>query len=564
MRPTAPTRPTSLASLLLSAAAVPVVVGLMTGCDSETARADRSVRSDIATAYTQADANRVGTLQRAAGEQAASPETRALAKSAQGHAELSAAHEAFAAADAKAVEAQRYIDHIGRMTVQLQRSNLLVDALRKLDPAAAKSEIANQVATARGDGDKPWVPGDEAPLVSLATAKQKATELQGEIDKRTAEIQQLQADRQAAIDAARELTNQSATQKGSQSVETYKQASARRKEAADLQGQIDQVTATLLPLRQDLELYQGQSQIIEQAIATLEEKARQIDAGWADVQKQAQGVTDINRRLLELDAGNKTAIGAVATDAGKLAAALEEYNKLVETADGRLNNAVKLFDDATKAAEQSFREAGTKVTAEKTSQSAAVPAWKALQETVAPQQFKLAKGQAQHLLGVLWGGKATLLASREAAVAALTPVLATAGLKPPREFDAGDVATAAKEAADKANAAFASATETLTDVAGGAAPGATAKAAQASATVARMLALNAWAAFNAATGDAAAAQAHQQDARAARDEAVALNVSLPALPPSLARPPKAPTPNTPAAPGASVAPAAPAAPAARP
>src|SRR5204863_8025978 len=114
---------------------------------------------------------------------------------------------------------------------------------------------------AQGDKDPVWVKHDKGPVSALKGAEQRQAELQEEITKLEQQSKELADQRKSLLADAERLERESDSAQGKQSVELFNQSSEARKKAADLGVQVDGIEAKLVPLRQDQQVAQANSEL---------------------------------------------------------------------------------------------------------------------------------------------------------------------------------------------------------------------------------------------------------------------------------------------------------------
>ncbi|HEV7298014.1 MAG TPA: hypothetical protein VGN72_01520 [Tepidisphaeraceae bacterium] len=520
------------------------LAGMIGGCDSATGQADADVAQLIAEAEKANQPGRIPALVKASQVDGASAAAKVNVHDLLGDEELAAARIASAEAGGNAATIAQLVADINRMNASVADAQRTLENLQKMEPVEPKQSIATKVQEMREGEDGVWVP----PLRALTAVKSSATELQQKIGDAEGQISQLNEQRTAALTEAEQLQQQSTAATGREAVDLYKRASTKRKEAMDLVAQADVLSASLIPLRQDLAIAQAQEKLRAESVQHFEQQGSTIDQGWTEVQAAGTQLKDATQQIVS---GDGTGAGSIEKTSSALATEVDEFEKNLRIANDHYDNAVNHYGLAAQNAQTVNSDLTSRITAAQDAPE--VTALKAQQNTFTPAGFNLQKGIAQQELAILLSRQAQLATARATALTELAPVLTKGGYEVPAGARADGLADAAKAAVEKANTEFGSAVETLTTVsqAGGSTPGA--RSAKTAAGVSLMLTEYAWSQFAAAVGDTAAAQSHLAAARAARTEVTQEgSVALPALPPDLAIPTAAP-----AAPGAPGAPATP-------
>src|SRR5204863_3611252 len=76
------------------------------------------------------------------------------------------------------------------------------------------------------------------------------------------------------------------------------QSSEARKKAADLGVQVDGIEAKLVPLRQDQQVAQANSELLNKALKSFDSQLQASEQNWAAVQKQIEAVNQMSRLIL--------------------------------------------------------------------------------------------------------------------------------------------------------------------------------------------------------------------------------------------------------------------------
>ena len=528
------------------------LTGLIVGCDSETGRADTEVARLIADADKANQPGRIPALEKAAGVNGASAAAKVHVHDLLGDEELAAARVASADAAGYAATIAQLIADINRMRSSVDSAKNSLTNLQKMEPVEPKQSVATKVKEIQEGTDGVWV----APLPAMTAVKASAQVLSQKISDAEGKISQMNEQRTAALAEAEQLQQQSTAASGRESVDLHKKASEKRKEAMDLVAQADVISASLIPLRQDLAIAQAQEQLRAGSVQHFEQQGTAIDQGWTEVQAAA---AQLKEGTQEIVAGKGTGAGSIEKSSAALVTAVDEYENGLKRASAHYDNAINHYGLAAQQAQTVSGDLTSRISAAQ--EAPEVAAFKAQQNTFTPATFNLQKGIAQQELATLYARQAELATARAKALTELAPVLTEGGYTVPAGARADGLVDAAKAAVTKATEEFGRAVETLTTIAqaGGSTP--SARNAKAAAGVSLMLTEYAWSQLAAAVGDTAAAQSHLAAAKAARTEATQEGaIAMPALPPELALPKAAPA--APAAPGA--APATPTPPATPP
>ncbi len=551
-----------LAGVLFASLAVSGLI-LNTGCDSKSGEADKAIKAgiDASAAAVANGGDGLAELEKAAGIQEASPATRAHAKALLAQAELDAANRILRQkfdqtgavnVDANEVKIAGLVGEITHTSQQIAAGNVLVAGYQKRDPKAERDAVQAKIEEAKGGAGKDaWFKQDKEPstIPTLEAAKAKVAQLQGEISKNESQLKDLTDQRNAALQQADKLTQDSEGLRGTDAVKMYKDGAAARKNAGELAVQIDNTNAILDPLRADLKVAEGQQKAIETALAGFEAQIKQIDDSWAEVQKQADAQNTTAKALLS---GGE---GSVTTKGTEMMALVDATKKLRAEAVDKLNNAATHFEEAAKAAE----EIKQLVSAANSGRDQSVAkALKTLQEILNPASYKLQAANAHLQLANLHASAASSLAARGKMVASLKSALSPGGMSVPSGLDDSSIDSELKSERGLAETSFKTAEDMYL-----AAQDATSANddIRVASYIGRMTVLYGWSQLDAGAGNTEAAATHLKSARDARDQAKNLAASFPVLPEDLelqqAKAPTAPTTEPAAAPTTQPEPAAP-------
>ena len=348
-----------------------VAAACLVGCETDTGRADKQLRVDLAAASAAVNpgsSETVGLLERAAG-QSGSPGYRAAAKGALAVAELNRLHPSMVEHASKQQQIQDRLFEIKQLAINIATANILMEGYRALDPATSVEAINSKIGDARGkNGAEAWIAEEPTNIASLTTLTQRGATLSTDITSREDQIEKLKADRQLAFDEGDEAFAKSENATGRESVDQFNRGVAARKRAAELSVEIDRADFELLPLRQDLELTKAEMQVIQgvvgdpggQSVGSLQEQLKEVEARWASVElkidEQKKLVDGYVARIAELSgAGADATFKFGDEDRDSLAKLIADDQKLIESGSTTLNNVNTHYEDAVKAAEDYSR-----------------------------------------------------------------------------------------------------------------------------------------------------------------------------------------------------------------
>jgi hypothetical protein len=329
----------------------------------------------------------------------------------------------------KEVQLQRLVDRLNQLTLQVKSNNVAIAGLAKLQPANTLATLDKASAAAKGAGDAPWVPGEQASIPSLALTQKMIADIQGQIQKVTDDKTGMEKKRDIAAAQAETLGRQAETMTGRQGLAVYTQASSVRKTMADLTTQIEDADARLMLLQQDLSVAQAQAKEVEAAINRIAELSKQTNAGWDSIQKQIQAYTALSQTITQGSGaqpnGNVPPV-TIAAAVDQILALAKEISDERQKADSLLSSAASQFGTTEKSAGTLFRDFGDN--ASKRRESAQVAAWNAGADTFNPAGFKFQKALAELGLAQLWAAACDSAAARSAAMKDLKAALDEAKL----------------------------------------------------------------------------------------------------------------------------------------
>ncbi|MGN6726330.1 MAG: hypothetical protein ACTHLZ_10455 [Tepidisphaeraceae bacterium] len=415
---------------------------------------------------------------------------------------------------------------------QVSLSNQYAVGYSQSDPKAAVGTLAGHISSMQGNAQAlTWGPTEQTQLPTLAAVKQDMSRLQGEIDQRQQQLQDLKKQRSEALALSDQKLKQADSQKGDAAVKTFSEGSDARRKADDLAINIDLVQSQLSRLQAELAMQQGQEAALSHGITDLQEQGKLIETAWGELQKHAVAQSGIASSIVNGDDKSEVSIKSLSQQLSK---ELDEVKQQRSAILDQYTEAAKYFatarDDANKFS-QSIQQNLNGVSKE-------VANYRALRETVHPQRYALPLGQVQRDSGAVLLTEAALLGEVESAKSAVQSILESAKVQLPAEFSAIDT-SGSKALLDEAETQLTDATNTLTNVESGDSPDAIKKAAKIGRLIAMQNQLTLYS-LKEAAGDAAAKQQAAQlktDAEQLKSEIVAMNLPLPALPGDLGTPP---------------------------
>jgi hypothetical protein len=449
---------------------------VMVGCD-DARKADKTVQKAVDDARVARLKGAEGIeeaknlLSKAAGEIGdAGPATKAHAKAVLAHAELEAARARISdptnGINQGNREIARLLWEIAQLGRQVQTSNNLAAAYKNFEPKEAIAASQQMVQAAQGGNAPNWIGDGPAAIPTLAAAQQTAQQLADQITQQQQKIQQLQQKQQQLAQQAEQLARQSEQQQGQPGLETFKQASALRKQSADVQNQIEVEQSNLARLQQDHAVAQARQEALAAAIEQFKKLADQINQGWQGVSKQAMTQQQLAAQILNGGGAGQNKNASIAAKAQQYAKQADETKKAYDDAEQALGDAVKHFEEAASAASSLGSSLSTS-SANLPSDNEMKHAMDTLKNAYNPNGFKLSQADATLALAELQASRTAALAERQQVVAQLGPALKAAGLSLPKELDDAKLADELNAAAKQANENFDAAKELYQTVAEG-------------------------------------------------------------------------------------------------
>ena len=276
---------------------------MQSGCDNSSDRADRKVQEQIdqslAHATPKGELPVVPTaLTSAASDRNASPAVRAETNSWLAQAEVRRAAALLDRASREELAARRLISEINRLTARLQSNAAVIAGLQNLQPTQERAALEQHRGEIQGAKDPVWKKHETGALPGLKAVNERLASLQEQIGKLEQQSKDTAGQRGRLLAEAERLERESEGAAGQQSVDLYNRSTEARKKAADMGVQIDAVEAKLLPLRQDLQLAQGEKQQLTKAVEAFESRLQGTEESWKKVQQQIEALNALSKSLV--------------------------------------------------------------------------------------------------------------------------------------------------------------------------------------------------------------------------------------------------------------------------
>lgn len=423
-------------------------VSLTTGCKSDVEKVDAQVASDLEQATDKLQNSNASdaqaTLSKTVAVKNASPAWQIDTHSLLAQAHTDAAGKLIGQIIERDAELAALVAQMDAVGAQLAINNVNVAGNRKLEPTRGLDAIKKESSNATvGAENGAWVPG-QPPVPSLADAKKREADLQKQAQELTQQRDGLNEKRGKALQQAEQLSRQSDSTRGKDSVGFFTQASAQRKEAADEEANIELINGQLALVQQDLAVAQLQRKTIEDAIAGFEQQAQSLAKGWSDIQKQIENTTAFSQSLLAGE-GGAAGSGAPTTQPGQpsLAALSTQLDNVIKQVQDLRSQAVTLLnqafsehDAAANAANTLEKDLGARTRSPDSRKLPEKRAWDALLASNQSAGFNLQKARVQGHLARLYVDQYSELSQRNKLGQMLAPVLKQAGVPTPSPLSA--------------------------------------------------------------------------------------------------------------------------------
>ena len=460
-----------LSVLTMSVAGVITAAGLL-GCDDANT-VDRRVREHIQesrVARLAGDNEKAQeSLQQAAAEADAPNATRAHAKALLARAELDSALSLMTDPE-KGIEATngdiiRLIREIAQLGQQIATTTSMVSAYQALEPIETRKQIEAETAAATGGPERAeWVGKPPVAVPTLSAVKQRVAQLQDQVAKQRQHIESLQKQQKDVAAAAAQAAQKAETMSGQEGLQQYKQASDLRKQAADLANQLEVAQARLEPVQQDLKLAEAQQAAVTRALEQFQQVGQQIEAGWKNIEQQANRQQQLATAILDGSAGDIKMRESIAEKGKSLSEKIKQVQESYAQAEQSLKDAIDHYGEAASAATQ----LGNDIRPRLGTLPAGNPmklSLEAMTKVYNPVVFNLGQANAQLALANLQSSRAQTLLERQKVLIALAAALEGAGLKMPATLSDPKIAEQAKAMIKEADEMYAAAHEQYTTVA---------------------------------------------------------------------------------------------------
>ena len=434
----------ALRSACASALAAGMLAGGCNKLESPARQADRAVEDNLAksqmdraTGNEKGDAAAFDDLKKAAGVTDASAPAKIRAKSELAREEFARASAQLPAISRQSLQMEQILWDFRQAGSQILATQRTGASYAKLEPKESLAKVEEDRAEIKKNADK---------------AKADADAAQAEIDKRQKEIDGLKEERKKADGDADALTEKSGAAKGEESVKLFAEASEARTKAGTLAAQIEIKTAALSPLQHSLAIAKKQQQVWDSAakdtpgaMQQLDDRKQQLESGWTDTQAQISALNDSAKKILV----KTVAPGGDAehpNPGAKLVKLAADNDKLRTESAKLLNDSIKHFGEAATAAKQLHTDLQGIISKAKDASAPELKPLKALVALYDEDQYLLAQGNAQNVLGDLYAGQVVELQHRKQAMDDLGKVLQASSLQVPQELPAADPAKAIEDA----------------------------------------------------------------------------------------------------------------------
>jgi hypothetical protein len=556
--------PRSPRSRWLLGLAVPAVVSLAGGCDTDAGRADRRVNDDLQQAADAGGASQGdqahAALDAAARESGASLPEQIRAKAILAAAELRSADELAATAATNAGQVDRVCGEINILIQGVAADNQLIASLGGYQPQPVLDALKQQATAVAGSDDKPdWVKTDANSLSATAATDKAAAALQAQVNQLDQQVKAETDQRNDLLAKADTFAADAGRAQHQKSVDLFVQGAGARKQAADLAVKIDQDDAQLTQAKADLAVLSAHQDALKAAGKGIDARTSAVNDGWSAIGEQITAIKahsaaqmgDVPDAPAQGKGDNGIVPATINAQAAQLAALLKRNNDVREgvrpKAETAFNDAIGHYKDALGRATELKTQLGdaTHLGSPDRPERVDRDAWTTEKQALDPAQYRFLMATAQLDRAQFYARAAAEAKTVADLAAAVKPVLDTAGLTVPVALDdaTGAMASAVQTNQKLAADGFKDAVESLSDVSEGSDVPPELKQ---GALVQAMLAQYDWSLLAAATGDAPGASTHLASAKAARDTAIGDSAPLPPMLPADLVPPAAPSAAPPA------------------
>lgn len=383
-----------------------------------------------------------------------------------GMSEMSAADKAIGKLETTEFQIRQVVDRLSSLTSQIKANNLAIAGLAKLQPTKSLDNLSKVSGAAKGDGSNPWIPGEAAPVPSLALVQKNIDDIQQRIKDQQSKRAEYEKQRADLLQQAQKLNQQSEAASGKEALDLYNKGADLRKKAADLSGQIEDADSKVMLEQQDLQVAQAQQKELTSALTRLDEAVKQANAGWETIQKQAQAYTQISQAIAGTGgaaapttepSGTTEMPTTISAGIARLTDLVKEASDLRGRADGHLTTAISEFDRAATGSRTISQQYSGYLTAHP--QAAEQPAWQLMTMIFNVAQPSLDKGEAELRRAQLQSSAAYTLGAQQAMIKDLAAALGDAKItvagmpeNPDKAYE-GDLTQAKQLAREAFNAA---------------------------------------------------------------------------------------------------------------
>ncbi len=488
-----------------------VTLGAFTGgCENPVAQADKTVDQQVETAVakdTKPEDRKalIAALDAATKVPGASAAAKVPVKLEQVRLDVDSADEMARAAGSDEIEIARLAGEVQSLTGQISCNNLLIEGLRKREPAEALKGVDDAIAAAKGSGDTAtWGSTDKGVPAGSAIDAQTAS-INADIQKLTSERATLDAQQKQNGDEARKLEQQASKAHGAEARDAGIKAAGLRRDARTANMRMDQIDRAIAGLQDQLTVQAAGKAALTEADKAFADRKTQIAAAWDELKKQIDVYQDQSRKLLEGNgdsADQPSTAPASSTDSGssaqagtgpapatqprvydaanppsdaEVAAAIRDANvtrlgRLIQQKLGQYDNdrkdaidkyevAYNHIKEAQQLAEQAAREL-PKMVSEKEAASG-------LAELFGPNDFKLRLAAVRLKEAQIYAEQADTVALLDDARTTLGAALEKAALQMPAEFSTLPPAAGVADLRKQSDDAYSEADATLEEVAQG-------------------------------------------------------------------------------------------------
>lgn len=468
-------------SAVLALAVLGTAAALVTGCKRPVEQADEQVALALKTGQAQLDKNAdalaaMPQFVRAAGVRTASPAAQAQANMSAGDVEIMAADADLRKIEDQQVQLAGLIGRLDSFAAHVQANNLQAAGLAAREPKGTLAAMDKTTNAATAGENGVWIAGQSSAIPALQPTEKRMADLQAQVAAVDAKVQQLNAQRLAALHKAEDLNKQSEQAKLKQSADLFAQASDQRRIADDLAAREQDLGLQKNALNRELDLAKEEQKPLEAAIKKFGLETQRVNDAWKSTQQRIEAIRAASRAILEggPEAGAAEAptgggaapatrpsalpVFAQVTSVNDAAKHIAQVNaalqKLRASALGHLNKAEDYYAAASRFNAQVTSELSRVARSPDARQSPQHVAWDWILQLHTPSGPDLSRAMAEERKALLYSDQAYFTGNLLTSAKVLDDALKGAQLTTPATLSAADLDAQQTAARNSADAAF--------------------------------------------------------------------------------------------------------------